>query len=52
MSGIYWSLMAMDLMGDMKLMNKKEITQLLITHNGVYAGVLHMHQLIQEGISV
>ena len=36
----------------LKLMNKREITQLLITHNGVYAGVLHMHQLIQEGISV
>jgi hypothetical protein len=33
-------------------MNAKEITQVLITHQGAYAGVLHMHQLIQEGISV
>lgn len=36
----------------LKLMNAKEITQVLITHQGAYAGVLHMHQLIQEGISV
>lgn len=36
----------------LKLMNSKEITQVLVTHHGAYAGVLHMHQLIQEGISV
>jgi arabinose-5-phosphate isomerase len=35
-----------------KLMNEKEITQLIITHEGRYAGILHMHQLIQEGLSV
>ena len=36
----------------LKLMNEKEITQLIITHEGRYAGILHMHQLIQEGLSV
>lgn len=36
----------------LKLMNEKEITQLIITHEGGYAGILHMHQLIQEGLSV
>lgn len=36
----------------LKLMNENEITQLIITHQGSYAGILHMHQLIQEGLSV
>jgi arabinose-5-phosphate isomerase len=36
----------------LKLMNEKEITQLIITHEGRYTGILHMHQLIQEGLSV
>ena len=33
-----------------KLMEEFEISQLLVEHNGKYAGVVHLHDLIKEGI--
>ncbi len=32
------------------MMRKNNISQLLITRNGLYAGVLHLHDLVREGI--
>ena len=32
------------------LLRKKEITQLAVTDNGKYAGILHLHDLIREGL--
>lgn len=32
------------------LMRSNNISQLLVTHNGLYSGVLHLHDLIREGI--
>ena len=32
------------------MMRKNNVSQLLVTHNGLYAGVLHLHDLIREGI--
>lgn len=32
------------------LMRKNKITQLLVVHNGQYAGVIHMHDILKEGI--
>lgn len=32
------------------IMQKKNITQILVTKNGKYAGVVHFHDLIKEGI--
>ena len=32
------------------LMRKNNITQLLVTENGHYAGVIHLHDLIREGL--
>ena len=32
------------------LMRKNNITQLLVTHNGTYTGVIHLHDLIREGL--
>ena len=34
----------------LSLMEKNKITQLLVTHNGRYEGVIHLHKLIQEGL--
>ena len=32
------------------LMEKNKITQLLVTQDGKYAGIIHLHNLIQEGL--
>lgn len=32
------------------LMRKKNITQLIVTDNGNYAGIIHLHDLVREGI--
>ncbi len=32
------------------LMRKHDITQLIVTKNGAYAGMLHLHDLVREGI--
>lgn len=34
----------------MHLMEKHEISQLLVTQNDAYAGVIHLHDLVKEGI--
>lgn len=34
----------------MQLMEKHEITQLLVTDNKLYVGVIHLHDLMKEGI--
>ena len=34
----------------LSLMEKNKITQLLVTHNGRYEGVIQLHNLIQEGL--
>ena len=34
----------------MELMEANEISQLLVEHKGEYAGVIHLHDLIKEGI--
>lgn len=34
----------------MELMEMNEISQLLVEHNGKYAGVVHIHDLVKEGI--
>ncbi|MBS1631254.1 MAG: CBS domain-containing protein, partial [Bacteroidetes bacterium] len=31
-------------------MRKKEITQLIVVDNGKYSGILHLHDLIREGL--
>lgn len=32
------------------MMRKKEITQLIVVDNGKYSGILHLHDLIREGL--
>jgi arabinose-5-phosphate isomerase len=32
------------------LMRKKAITQLVVTDNGKYVGIIHLHDLIREGL--
>jgi arabinose-5-phosphate isomerase len=32
------------------LMRKNSVSQLLVTQNGTYTGVLHLHDLVREGI--
>ena len=32
------------------LMRKHDITQLVVTREGHYAGMLHLHDLVREGI--
>jgi arabinose-5-phosphate isomerase len=32
------------------MLRKKEISQLAVTHNGIYLGILHIHDLIREGL--
>jgi len=34
----------------LNLMEKNKITQLLVTQDGKYAGIIHLHSLIQEGL--
>ena len=34
----------------MQLMEKYQISQLLVTQNDAYAGVIHLHDLVKEGI--
>ncbi len=34
----------------LELLRKKEISQLIVTENGKYAGILHIHDLIKEGL--
>ena len=34
----------------LNLMEKNNITQLLVTQDGKYAGIIHLHNLIQEGL--
>lgn len=34
----------------MAMMKQYDITQLVVTHNGKYAGMLHLHDLIREGL--
>jgi arabinose-5-phosphate isomerase len=32
------------------IMQKNNITQILVTENDIYIGVVHFHDLLQEGI--
>jgi len=32
------------------VMRSNNITQLLVTHQGQYAGVIHLHDILREGI--
>jgi len=32
------------------LMRKNDITQLIVTQNGIYSGMVHLHDLIREGL--
>ncbi|RYF96980.1 MAG: KpsF/GutQ family sugar-phosphate isomerase, partial [Chitinophagaceae bacterium] len=32
------------------LLRKHDITQLVVTDNGIYAGIIHLHDLVREGI--
>lgn len=32
------------------LMQKKEISQVIVTHNGTYKGIVHIHDILNEGI--
>ena len=32
------------------LLRKNEITQLVVAENGKYLGILHLHDLIREGL--
>lgn len=34
----------------LELMRKKEITQLVVVENGKYSGIIHLHDLIREGL--
>lgn len=34
----------------LELMRRHDITQLIVTDNGTYAGMLHLHDLVREGI--
>ena len=44
---IDWDSLAIDAL---HLMEKNKITQLLVTQNGKYAGIIHLHNLVQEGL--
>jgi arabinose-5-phosphate isomerase len=37
-------------MGALELMRKHDITQLVVTADGKYAGILHLHDLVREGL--
>jgi arabinose-5-phosphate isomerase len=34
----------------LEMMRKNEITQLVVTENGKYSGIIHLHDLIREGL--
>lgn len=34
----------------LELMREKDITQLIVTENGNYAGMIHLHDLVREGL--
>ncbi|MEI8279008.1 MAG: KpsF/GutQ family sugar-phosphate isomerase [Bacteroidota bacterium] len=34
----------------LELMRKNDITQLVVTHEGKYSGMLHLHDLVREGL--
>jgi arabinose-5-phosphate isomerase len=34
----------------MEMMKKNNITQIIVTHENNYTGVIHLHDLIKEGI--
>jgi arabinose-5-phosphate isomerase len=34
----------------LEMMKARDISQLLVTENGLYAGIIHLHDLIKEGI--
>src|SRR5690606_26374240 len=34
----------------LEIMRTNDITQLVVTRNGKYAGVLHLHDLVKEGL--
>ncbi len=36
----------------LKLLNQKNITTLLISENGIYSGIVHIHDILREGIQV
>lgn len=44
---IDWDSLAIDAL---KLMEQNKITQLLVTQQGKYAGIIHLHNLVQEGL--
>ena len=33
----------------LNILRKNEITQLVVTDNGIYLGVIHLHDLLKEG---
>ena len=34
----------------MEVLKKNDITQLVVTKDGIYVGVIHLHDLIREGL--
>jgi arabinose-5-phosphate isomerase len=32
------------------IMNKNKITQLVVVDNGMYTGLIHLHNIIKEGL--
>jgi arabinose-5-phosphate isomerase len=34
----------------LEMMKARDISQLLVTENGLYAGIIHLHDLVKEGI--
>jgi arabinose-5-phosphate isomerase len=34
----------------LELMRNHDITQLIVTHQGEYAGMVHLHDLVREGL--
>jgi arabinose-5-phosphate isomerase len=34
----------------LELMRENDITQLIVTENGAYAGMIHLHDLVREGL--
>jgi arabinose-5-phosphate isomerase len=34
----------------LKIMREKSITQLIVTEGGIYRGMIHLHDLLKEGI--
>jgi arabinose-5-phosphate isomerase len=35
----------------LKLMNENKITQLIVEDNNTYTGIIHLHNILNEGIS-